>query len=181
MNRRIIKEARALLPAFGVALLATIVPSVIWRGDEVALFLFAVGCALMAASAFGNEVHGRTLPLLLSQPFSRRRIWFEKMVVLGVALAVCLVTVLIYLAMLAEDFPTVGNTGWLADHTYLRMLANDFPTVAFVLAAIPCYILCTTPCLTLITKNTLLGVLLSAGPPPLIWGFIASLSCEFFL
>ncbi len=159
MNPRIIKESRALLPAFGVSLLAAIVPSLIWRGEEVGLFLFGVGCALMAASAFGNEFHGRTMPLLLSQPLSRRRVWFEKMLVLGVVLLLGFATFLIC----------------------LRPRAADFPTVAFVLAAIPCCIFCTTPCLTLITKNTLLGVLLSAGPPMLIGGITGFLIWAFSL
>src|SRR2546423_12260044 len=97
MNPRIIKESRALLPAFGVTLLATIVPCLICPRSEFAFFPFAVGCALMAASVFGNEFHGRTMPMLLSQPVSRGRVWFQKMLVLGVALALSLAIFLIFL------------------------------------------------------------------------------------
>jgi hypothetical protein len=42
-----------------------------------------LGCALLVALSFGAEFQNRTLPLLLSQPCTRLRLWGEKMLVLA--------------------------------------------------------------------------------------------------
>ncbi|HEY6166524.1 MAG TPA: ABC transporter permease, partial [Verrucomicrobiae bacterium] len=50
-----------------------------------AMFIFFVGTALVAAMSFGTEFQQRTLPLLLSQPFERARLWRDKLLVLTAA------------------------------------------------------------------------------------------------
>jgi hypothetical protein len=49
-----------------------------------ARLILCAGMALLAAQPFGAEFQARTLPLLLSQPCSRVRLWGEKMLVLAV-------------------------------------------------------------------------------------------------
>ena len=136
MNARIIKETRSLLPVFGVMLLTAVVPPLIWRRDiasGVGFMVFLACCAMLGACSLGNEFQWRTLPLLLSQPVPRRRLWLEKMLVLGSAVALgCL-------AFLACTFvPDFGNGS--ADR--------------WLVALVPLVGLCSAPYLTLVFKNT---------------------------
>src|SRR5258708_31827458 len=92
MNPRIAKEMKVLRPAFLLTLAAAALPLVIgpnrhelpeiWIG-----VIFALGCLIMGAEAFGNEFQQKTISLLLTQPLPRSSIWKEKMQVLGMALA----------------------------------------------------------------------------------------------
>src|SRR6266478_3813516 len=84
MNPRIAKEMKVLRPAFLLTLAAAAMPLVIgpnrhelpeiWMG-----IIFALGCLIMGAEAFGNEFQQKTLSLLLTQPLPRTFIWKEKM------------------------------------------------------------------------------------------------------
>jgi ABC-type transport system involved in multi-copper enzyme maturation permease subunit len=91
MRQRLLKELRCLLPAWALAL---VLPLAGWLAFGRLQHLFngvlpfaLVFSAFVGAAAFGTEFHHRTMPLLLSQPTSRRRLWHEKMLVLGAALA----------------------------------------------------------------------------------------------
>jgi len=157
MNPRIAKEMKVLRPAFLLTLAAAAMPLVIgpnrhelpeiWMG-----IIFAMGCLIMGAEAFGNEFQQKTLALLLTQPLPRTFIWKEKMQVLGAALAI--------------------GTGALAGAVMLFdrqvVSAEGFPWMAWVL--IPIAILCTTPYWTLLLRNTLLGALLTFVAPVLLLG-----------
>lgn len=93
------KEIHTLAwPAAAVLALATLPP--VWvtlagaadgaRGWplQAALSAFVVGMAVLAALPFGAEFQQRTLGLVLSQPVSRARVWFEKWCVLAAVLLV---------------------------------------------------------------------------------------------
>ena len=158
MNARILKESRMLLPAFGLSLLAAILPAIIWPEAEVGVVLFAACCALMAASSFGTEFHGRTISLLLVQPVARRIVWSEKMLVLGSAIALGFVTLLICSHVPGPLLPWV-----------------------LALTVIPGCVFCATPWLTLTTRNTLLGTVLSIGLPMTICAVLSGFVWLFSL
>jgi hypothetical protein len=86
MTRRLIKELRPLLFPLCVAAITVAVssePSSSLSG--LAPFGFCAGCVLLAALTFGSEFQQRTMPLLLSQPVKRSRLWKEKLLVLTFA------------------------------------------------------------------------------------------------
>src|SRR5207249_54750 len=86
--RSIAKEARALSFAF-TATVAAIVASFVFRQHhEFATFTYFIGAAAFGALSIGHEYSCRTLPLLLSQPVSRERVWLAKLGVLAVLLVV---------------------------------------------------------------------------------------------
>lgn len=83
---RFLKECRAQMPGF---LVAVLVPRLTTLGDGQAdprLLAFGFGCFLMGASAFGNEMGYRTLATWLAQPQSRFQLYGSKMRVLLVLL-----------------------------------------------------------------------------------------------
>src|SRR2546430_16063599 len=85
MQTRLLKELRPLLPAWLLIVSVTLLPAFLpgWRASEFPVFCLILGCPLIAACTFGPEFTHGTLSQLLAQPIDRRRIWFEKMVVLG--------------------------------------------------------------------------------------------------
>jgi hypothetical protein len=91
MRRRLRKELIGLLPAWGLAVAVPLAGLCLFgRLQHLfngALALFAICTAVLGAAAFGAEFEHRTLPLLLTQPVARRRLWREKMVALAAALA----------------------------------------------------------------------------------------------
>src|SRR5215510_7859553 len=93
---RIMKEARAVfwpwcaVAISGIAGIMTAVPyqprfSVFPLAEEILPFIismgFWVGIPALATLVFGNEFQHRTLPLMLSQPISRIKMWREKWIV----------------------------------------------------------------------------------------------------
>ena len=83
---RLWKETRALLP-FWAAMAGLIgIPALfrVQEGVAMSVSAYVFGCALLGSVIIGQEFQHRTMGLLLSQPVSRRRIWWEKMFVLGV-------------------------------------------------------------------------------------------------
>ena len=93
MHARILKECRALLPMWGVALLLVLAPILVWpvtRDSDAllafAMFGFGLGAVLLSVTSFGKEFAHGTYGLLLAQPVSRWRLWWEKTLVLGAAL-----------------------------------------------------------------------------------------------
>src|SRR6266404_2824933 len=94
MKRRIKKEFRPLLLPFCIALASAscvaffkYVERAVANEESIGVFVaissFALftSLILMAALSFGTEYQQRTLPLLLSQPVERSRLWKEKMLV----------------------------------------------------------------------------------------------------
>jgi hypothetical protein len=156
MNPRIIKETRALLPVFGVTLLAAIAPPLIWRRETaqvVGNIIFTICCVILGASCFGNEYQWRTMPLLLSQPVPRRKIWNEKLLVLGIGLALGL---LMFLICGTKD----EGSRWFA---------------VFVCVSIPC----TAPYLALKVKNTIAAAACTFFIPMALIGIISAFMAIF--
>src|SRR5204862_8354980 len=58
------------------------------QSHEFATFTYFIGAAAFGALSIGHEYGCRTLPLLLSQPVSRERVWLAKLGVLAVLLVV---------------------------------------------------------------------------------------------
>ena len=178
MNPRLVKETRFLLPAFGVTVLATLATSLIWRGYSALgalVVVFTVCCTLMGASSFGNEFQYQTMPLLLSQPLSRRSIWFEKMLVLGVAVALAFAALL----LCVHYFPGKESIeGWSGDPALGLLFFSG-------VALIPLGVFCTAPYWALIGKNTVMATVFSFVGPMVIWlvlmflGWLFSLEASF--
>ena len=111
MNQRLIKEARDLLPFFAGVLVVIIWPYLIWH-EYAAVFgyvTFGLGCVVLGGCSFGNELHNRTLSLLLSQPIDRAALWREKMLVLGAALGMSLGVLLVCLQV---TYPGLNSQWW---------------------------------------------------------------------
>ena len=111
MNQRLIKEARDLLPFFAGVLVVIIGPYLIWHdyAAGVGYVTFGLGCAVLGGCSFGNELHNRTLSLLLSQPIDRAALWREKMLVLGAALGMSLGVLLVCLQV---TYPGLNSQWW---------------------------------------------------------------------
>ncbi len=87
MQARILKECRALGPIWLVAVLLAVAPVLFGVSDAPLYFpCFGLGAVLLSVSSFGKEFAHGTYSLLLSQPVSRWRLWWEKTLVLGTAL-----------------------------------------------------------------------------------------------
>jgi ABC-type transport system involved in multi-copper enzyme maturation permease subunit len=143
MNARIIKETRSVLPVLVVTMLVSVAPRLIWErktAGGAGLAFFTLCCVLMGAASFGNEFQWRTMPLLLAQPVPRRRIWNEKMLVLGCALALGLVFFLVCVPLPEKD-------------SYL------------FLAVVPFCVLCVAPYMALQIKNTLIAAVCTFALP----------------
>ena len=88
---RLRKEALVLFGPW-CAVMFVVAMFIFWRGshsvmlgDDVlrtAVPILGLGSTFLAALSFGTEFQARTLPMLLSQPCSRLRLWSEKMLVL---------------------------------------------------------------------------------------------------
>lgn len=85
---RLWKETRALLPMWA-AVAALIALPFLLRTEQPMSYAIAAywfGCAVLGPVCIGHEFQHRTMGLLLSLPVSRRRLWWEKMAVLGAAM-----------------------------------------------------------------------------------------------
>lgn len=165
MNPRIRKELRPLLPMVCVTPVVAVAPSLIWPKDGdglgTGMLLLAVCCAALGASSFGNEFHWRTMPLLLAQPISRQKLWFEKLLALGLAYFVAILLCLIALFLV---FTLFGGYG--AFWSTLSSFGLIF--LSLVLCAI-----CATPYLTLLSRNTVGGLVFSLVIPQFIFAAIS--------
>ena len=110
-TKRILKEARSLFWPWCAVIIAGALPllqqsraalnkgALLWGVynwiESVSFLGFVLGIPLLAILPIGNEFQHRTLPLLLSQPISRMKIWSEKLsvtivAVVSVALVFCI-------------------------------------------------------------------------------------------
>lgn len=152
MNPRMTKEIRTVLPAFGLMLAAAVVPLLLVRREPETWMipLFALGCVFMGALAFGAEFQQGTIDLLLVQPLRRSFIWREKMIVLGMGLAVGTAALSAVLLLFRSKVFADDHSAWLG------------------LAFIPLSAFCATPLLTLLSRSSLVGVLASFLVPIVI-------------
>jgi len=140
------KEIRALLPAWFATLCAMAGAALsLPRGHTLGLFAYGFGSIALGAQSVGHEYTHRTLPLLLAQPASRRRLFLVK---LG-ALTVMMLT-LAGVADLALLKP--GDLPWL------------YATVFFSLFA--------ASLLTMLSRNPLAGLVLTGAAP--VWAMVLS-------
>jgi hypothetical protein len=108
MNLQLTKEFRSLLFPGCVAMVTAILMPlanflirvhVVGGGDFVSfvlglvVFVFFSSLLAIAASPFGTEFHYRTLPLLVSQPIPRSRIWKHKLIAASTGIAFALLPV----------------------------------------------------------------------------------------
>ncbi len=175
---RLWKEGIALLP-FWVAMAGMMaVPLLLTCRTPLAFAhaAYVFGCALLGSVIIGQEFQQRTMGLLLSQPVSRRRIWWEKMTVLGVALVGLLLWLLILGAIEVEYVrePFDYDPGDLAARREeVRQLRDHFtfgPEGLMGCAALLLPLLLgfgTGPTLTLVARSTIGGVALTFLCP---WG-----------
>jgi hypothetical protein len=137
MKQRIAKEFRPLLLPWVIAVVAGAAPLIqmvdrsrlahgIFETLIGLLFVVSVaGIALLAAMSFGSEFQQRTLPLLLSQPVTRLRIWSEKLVVLLLATALAIGVHLVVWRFVASLDPlnSMSNRTTLVSGTLLFGMA----------------------------------------------------------
>lgn len=173
MNPRIRKEFRSLLPIVCVTPVVVVAPSLIWPKDGdglgTGILLFVVCYAAMAASSFGNEFHWRTMPLLLAQPIFRQKLWFEKLLALGIA---CLVAILFCLIALLFLFTLFGGY----QSFWPTLSSFGLTGLSFILCAI-----CATPYLTLLSRNTVGGLVFSLVIPQFILAAISIVQRYVFI
>ena len=162
MNPRIAKEIRVQLLPFGLVACIAILPVWVLPQQSVTLMLplFALAASMMAASAFGQEFHHRTLSTLLAQPLSRLVIWREKTLVMGGFLL--LGTVLIWRA-LAYD--------------HQERFWEDRELISWSIPLISLCAFCGAPFWTLLLRSNLVGMILSLLAP-LGLLMIFSILCE---
>jgi ABC-type transport system involved in multi-copper enzyme maturation permease subunit len=152
MNVRIVKEIRPLLPAFALTFCGLMIALILWNAQLAywGLVVSAFGCILMGVATFGDEFGNRTMPMLLSQPFSRQTIWREKMTVLASAISILLGAALIFLYLVT------------------RVFVPEVVEAVVILILFCLGVFCTTPLWILLYKNAPTAAAVCVGPPILL-------------
>ena len=136
---RAIKEFRALVPiwiASAVAIAAAVLSGPL--NHELGLIAYGFGSVTLGAQSIGHEYTGRTLTLLLSQPWSRRRLLLLKLAVLTVMLLT--LAAFAWLILLKP-----GDQAWV----FLSLLNG----------------LCLAPLLTMACRTPLAGIVFTGAAP----------------
>jgi hypothetical protein len=141
--RRLWKELRGLSWAWTVAL---ILPLMVSRIGNIFWVISSLAMSTVVCLAFGHEYHHQTMGLLLSQPISRRRLWYEKMSLAGGA-------ILLLLVFTHPMSAVMANVSWNNDLSMHNSSTLLLPLV-FSLAA-----LTTGPTLLFMLRNTLAAIL----------------------
>lgn len=163
------KEIRALWPVWlGSMVLVGAGVLVAGPHDHVrplTVVTYCLGSVALGALSIGHEYTHRTLPLLLSQPFSRRRVLLVKVGVLAVMLATLSIVAWPVLFNPSQDFYRLEQ--WPGSVVLgLSMLGG----------------LCLAPRLTMLCRNPLPGVVFTLAIPAAVWFVDAVLaSVEFGL
>jgi ABC-type transport system involved in multi-copper enzyme maturation permease subunit len=144
------KEIRALLPLWGASV-AALAAALVWlEGDrlDLGLFAYVVGSLAIGAQSVGQEYTCRTLPMLLSQPADRGRVYLLKFVVSAV--------MLLTLAVLA------------AGTMLAKVWRPESPRFPVVILPVLCGLFL-APLLTMICRSTLAGMMLSGSVMGVTW------------
>jgi ABC-type transport system involved in multi-copper enzyme maturation permease subunit len=152
------KEIRALLPLWGASV-AALGAAFVWRGSDrpdIGLFAYVVGSLAIGAQSVGQEYTYRTLPMLLSQPSDRRRVYLRKFVVSAV--------MLLTLAALAG---TMFAKVWRPESARIPVVVLPLLCGLFL-----------APLLTMTCRGTLAGMILSGSVMGLTW--FATLAIAWF-
>src|SRR6267142_2156549 len=120
MNLQVIKEFRALLFPWSVAMTTAILMPLanflvtvrVAEGGafvsfvlRLVVFVFYSSLLAIAASPFGTEFHYRTLPLLVSQPIPRSLIWRHKLIAASTGIAIALLPVVFASLLMHSETP----------------------------------------------------------------------------
>ena len=154
LSAALAKEIRALLPLWGGSI-AAIAVAFMWREDHrlllpgpvLALFVYVVGSLAIGAQSVGQEYTYRTLPMLLSQPADRRRIYLLKFVVSAVMLLTLAV---------------------LAGMTFVKAWRPESARFGVVILPVLCGLFL-APLMTMICRSTLAGMILGGTVVALTW------------
>jgi hypothetical protein len=162
----------------------------------VAAYIYAFGAALMGATAFGCEFGHRTMGVLLAQPVARQRIWWEKMAALATALFVsggllfwlgfAVISIEQDLLSIMTSRPLHLFQGEAAILGAARPHIEDFFGANIFLetpAGIGLWVIllamfgfCTGPAMTLLTRSTIAGTLVT-----LLCPWILTVLCTWLL
>jgi ABC-type transport system involved in multi-copper enzyme maturation permease subunit len=117
-----------------------------------------LACGLLGAISFGQEFSNKTIYLMLAQGVSRRRIWYEKMCVLGLAL--------ISVTSVAVVVPGI----FLINHPEIPV--HDRGLDFHLIYLMPLCAFCTGSFLTLVSRNMLAGLIFTVATPSLFLGLL---------
>jgi hypothetical protein len=135
------KELRLLMPP---AVGTLVIPAAMHNDlSDLAVMLHCVGCLWMGATVFGSEFEHRTLGPLLTQPISRKRIFWEKLGILSV------LSLVVYGNTMASLERVQGSVDWV------------------ILAVAPALAVSTGPLFSLLGRSTLAGMVFTATAPML--------------
>lgn len=157
-TERIRKEIRTLSPTWLAVAGLVIGLQILGRHHGVAsagaALAFIIGSATLGALSFGSEYDSRTMHYLLSQPSPRGLLWVEKMFVS------CLAFVALYLITLVS-IPLISYGPF--DSANFLNTSN-----LFEVGIVPLCAFGATPFLTLVSRSTFTGALLSIVLPILL-------------
>ena len=168
---RLWKETRALLPTWAATAALVALPFLLRAEQpmEFAIPAYWLGCALLGPVCMGQEFQHRTMGLLLSQPVSRRRLWWEKMVVLGAAMFGLFVWMELLWGTEVGQVPGFVGSG----EELLKVIH---------LLVLPWLIgFCTGPALTLLARSILGGVALTFLCPWFLTMFVIAVIPEIWI
>ena len=135
------KDLRLLMPP---AVGTLVIPAALHDDlSDLAVILHCLGCVWMGATVFGAEFEHRTLGPLLTQPISRRRIFWEKTGILAVLCGAAWVNTTASLEKVQ------GSTDWV------------------IRVAAPALAVSTGPLFSLLGRGTLAGMVFTATAPML--------------
>lgn len=147
---------RSLQTAFIVTVAAVVICPFVLNGHaapQIVAILFIGLSAMLGASVFGSEFNERTMGFWLTQPLSRRRLWWEKMMVLGPALIIAWMVMLLSICLLIRDESWLEIFPFVAGGTFLAILVS----------------FCSAQYLTLSCRNFIGGVALTLILPWALW------------
>jgi ABC-type transport system involved in multi-copper enzyme maturation permease subunit len=144
------KEIRALLPLWGASVAALAV-AFVWRGGvlpDAGVIAYVAGSLAIGAHSIGQEYTCRTLPMLLSQPVDRRRVYLLKFAVSAMML----------LTLAAVAWPVLADAVLRPDSWHFSIVV--WPVLCGLFVA---------PLFTMICRSSLAGMILGASVPACLW------------
>jgi hypothetical protein len=153
------KEIRAVFPLWAASVAALAAAALVWQGGRLVnlgLFAYVSGSLAIGAQSVGHEYAYRTLPMLLSQPADRRRLYLTK----------CVVSAVMLLLFAALAWTMAADT-WQREPDRVPTLI--LPVLCGLFLA---------PLLTMICRSTLAGMILTGSLLGLTW--IVALAIAWF-
>jgi hypothetical protein len=139
------KEIRALLPLWAACAAAVTLAVTVGKGTPFGLVAYAVSALVLGSASMGQEFSSRTLPLLLSQPITRRNLFWIK--------AAALVPMLLILGAMATLNFIIQFDG---PRPLAVLLVFAMPLAGGVMLA---------PWLTMVCRSSLAGVVFGFSLP----------------